>query len=189
MMVRIWVMAILMAAELASAETNARQVWPIGREEVASLLSKAGNLKLELGSFELPGEPVTNQPHPELQVESWRRNPPLAAIEFRLRCAQRRQCGDFLVRVRPGTAELERFEGVGWRRQRADHTRSTAVLLARQGRPAKMAWKGDGFKLWVPVMCLQTGGLGDRIRVRDRSGRKVFLAMVTGPAELEAVTE
>jgi len=61
--------------------------------------------------------------------------------------------------------------------------------LVRQGRPAKMAWQADGFRLWVSVMCLQTGRLGDRVRVRDRNGRKQFLADVVGPAELKAVAE
>ena len=180
---------LVLGGSACDAEAAGRPNWLVEREDVASVLAKVTNSELEVTRMEVLGEPVALVPHPELQIDSWRRNPPLAALEFRLRCVRQSQCGAFLVRVSSTSAEPNKFAVSGNARRPGAHARSTAGALVRQGRPAKMAVRGDGFRLWVPVMCLQSGGLGDRIRVRDRCGRRLFVAKVVGPAEVEAPSE
>ena len=171
-----------------AAGAKPRCIWRVERDDVTRVIARAVNSKLAAENVEMLGEPQTLVPHPELQIESWRQNRPLAGIEFRMRCVKRSQCVSFLARVKLGPAELREFASRKELRP-GSHSRSIAVALVRQGRPAKMAWQGNGFRLSIPVMCMQSGGIGDRIRVRDRRGRSFFVARVIGPAELEAVVE
>ena len=181
--------ALILTGIDGAAGATPRSIWHVERDDVTRVIARAVNSKLTAGDVEVLGEPAAFVPHPELQIESWRPNPPLAALEFRLRCMSRNQCGAFLVRVSSTSVELNKFAVSGNALRPGAHARSTAGALVRQGRPAKMAVPGDGFKLWVPVMCMQSGGLDDHIRVRDRHGRRLFLAKVTGRAEVEAVSE
>lgn len=171
-----------------AAGATPRWIWRVERDDVTRVIARAVNSKLAAENVEMLGEPQALVPHPELQIESWRQNRPMAGIEFRMRCVKRSQCGVFLARVSLSPAQRREFAS-GKASPPIGGTRSAVTALARQGRPARMAWQGNGFRLSIPVMCMQSGGMGDRIRVRDRRGRSFFVARVIGPAELEAVVE
>jgi hypothetical protein len=181
--------AVLIVTGIAcAAGASPRWIWQVERDDVSSVIARAVNSKIETRDVEMPGEPQALVPHPELQIEGWRQARPPAKIEFRLRCSKRSQCGAFLARVNLSPAQRREFASAKPSPPNG-RARSAVLALARQGRPARMAWQGNGIRLSIPVMCLQTGGLGDRIRVRDRNGRSFFVARVIGPAELEAVFE
>ena len=164
---------------------------PIEREAVWKAIVQVANIKVEASpiQFQILGDPVSRDAHAELRVEGSRWNAPLAAVEFRLRCVPHTECMPFLVRIKPSLPEFQRNAGAMLSDAPPKRPIQTSkATLVRQGRTAKMSLQGDGFRLWIPVMCLQTGEWGDRIRVRDRNGRKQFLAEVVGPSLLKALT-
>jgi len=106
---------------------------------------------------------------------------------LRLDCSSRRDCLPFYAVLGPGDANVANPQ---------DGKRSWAGLrgtLRPPGRPgpqtAPVARSGDrvslveelsGMRLQVRAVCLQSGGLGDRIRVQNLATHRVLLATIAG---------
>jgi flagella basal body P-ring formation protein FlgA len=71
--------------------------------------------------------------------------------------------------------------------QRARVRKASAPILAEAGKPAMLRFDGRGLRIWMRVLCLERGALGQEIRVRDPENHRVFHAEVTGVAELRAI--
>ena len=50
-----------------------------------------------------------------------------------------------------------------------------------------MVFEGDLIRMTLPVMCLQSGGQGQRVRVINRETKKTYLARVTGVGVVTSV--
>lgn len=57
---------------------------------------------------------------------------------------------------------------------------SPAVPLARSGDRVNLVEELSGMRLKVKAVCLQSGGLGDRIRVQNLATHRVLLATIAG---------
>jgi len=58
-------------------------------------------------------------------------------------------------------------------------------MLVARGQLAKLALHSDGVRIFVDVLSLERGSLGQQVRVRLLDSDKVFSARVDGPAHLE----
>ena len=105
---------------------------------------------------------------------------------LRLDCSSRRDCLPFHAVLSTAAAGLasqadEWTSAVqalapGSRRQPGP----SAVLLAHSGERVSLVEELAGMRLQVKVVCLQSGGLGDRIRVQNPTTHRVLLATVAG---------
>lgn len=57
-------------------------------------------------------------------------------------------------------------------------------LMVHNGKDATLVFEGRNMRMNMPVLCLQNGVRGQRIRVISKDRKKVFLARVTGPGTL-----
>jgi len=105
---------------------------------------------------------------------------------LRLDCASRRDCLPFHALLRrpeggrllrpggdPATAELP---GIIQRDRQMN-----PATLARRGAQVELVEELPGVRLRATVVCLESGGLGERIRVQNRTTHRVLLATVAGP--------
>ena len=105
---------------------------------------------------------------------------------LRLDCASRRDCLPFHAVLRmPGAGSLPRhqLEPVTAKLPsiiQRDRQLNPAAL-ARRGAQAELVEELPGVRLRAKVVCLESGGLGDRIRVQNWSTHRVLLATVAGP--------
>ncbi len=105
---------------------------------------------------------------------------------LRLDCASRRDCLPFHAVLRmPEAGSL-----LGHEPGPAAAKLPTILQRERPLNPAALAHRGDqaelieelpGVRLRAKVVCLESGGLGDRIRVQNRTTHRVLLATVAGP--------
>jgi hypothetical protein len=137
------------------------------------------------------------------------------ALAVRMRCVEPALCGSFLVLVRgvrPGPAETggpraSAYLGSGhrsghpsgqpsdyggqshrpWPSAEASRFPRPGRTLAEAGKPAKLLVEGDGFRISLPVICLQRGRMGQTIRAVDAAGHHVFWAQVIGAGRLQAI--
>ena len=56
--------------------------------------------------------------------------------------------------------------------------------MVHNGKDATLVFEGQNMRMIMPVLCLQNGVRGQRIRVISKDRKKVFLALVTGPGTL-----
>ena len=57
---------------------------------------------------------------------------------------------------------------------------SSDALLARSGDHVQLVEELAGLRLQVKVVCLQSGALGERIRVQNPATHRVLLATIAG---------
>jgi hypothetical protein len=103
---------------------------------------------------------------------------------LRLDCASRRDCLPFhaVLRMPPGD-RLVQPDGAPVTAKLLNITAgrpAIATALARRGDQADLVEELPGLRLRAKVLCLESGGLGDRIRVENRATHRVLLATVAG---------
>jgi len=63
------------------------------------------------------------------------------------------------------------------------------VLMVNQGKPAVLVMEGPSFRMTIPVVPLENGVLGQRVRVRNLDSRRIVAAEVVGPGRLHKTLE
>jgi len=95
---------------------------------------------------------------------------------LRLDCRSPRDCLPFDVMLHASEAK-----GLAWGPGPAAKSSSSGPVLAHSGDRVELVAELAGVRLRVPAVCLQSGGLGDRIRVRNLATHRVLEATVAGP--------
>jgi hypothetical protein len=108
---------------------------------------------------------------------------------LRLDCSSRRDCLPFYAVLGPGDADANVANPQDSKRSWPGLTGALKPPARAGPRTAPVARSGDrvslveelsGMRLQVKVVCLQSGGLGDRIRVQNLATHRVLLATIAG---------
>jgi hypothetical protein len=108
---------------------------------------------------------------PQLVVEGLRQSPGRNWLEARLRCKSANECLPFYAIVSDTSVRLTRTAAM----RKAGPSLSPVV---RRGDRAILRLEGANLLATLSVICLETGGEGDRVRVREVGGRRVYSAQV-----------
>ncbi|HXY78134.1 MAG TPA: flagella basal body P-ring formation protein FlgA [Candidatus Acidoferrales bacterium] len=174
----------------------------IGREVLRALSPRAVADEIPLPSQIDCGAAGRVPAESPLEPAKIRWNRALRSWEISARCVRERDCVPFLVRVR-GEDSLTREEGsisaspallaLPETAEPAPHIRNSAEAptlgaapLVRAGENATLTWDQAGIRLTVPVVCLEAGAMGQRVRVRVRGGGRVLPAVVESAGQLRA---
>lgn len=102
-------------------------------------------------------------------------------LQVRLRCRDRLLCGDFMVTVTDATVVAARCAhnplSAGQR----------SILLVPAGSKAMLHWQIGNVRLSLPVVCLESGSLGQIVRVLDADSHRILRGQVMGVGELMAI--
>ena len=163
------------------------------RQKVAAAIAR--DLQLDLPN-DSPGNNLQVLAHTpsvpsgsELHVTSVRAGYSPGSWLLRLDCSSRRDCLPFHVVLHSPGANLH--EGLVAGLTTSASGRNQPIRPKAKPKPLRspMARGGDhvllveersGMRLKVTVVCLESGGLGDEIRVRNLATRRVLLATVAG---------
>jgi Chaperone for flagella basal body P-ring formation len=112
----------------------------------------------------------------ELTKDVW--DPALRSRVLFVRCLHPEDCLPFLVRLR--TPKRESATGTFVARHFAESANpKLPTAVVRAGQRATLIWEKDGIRSAVPVICLDRGAPGERVRVRlATSAGKVLLGVV-----------
>jgi Chaperone for flagella basal body P-ring formation len=149
----------------------------VARDVPSSLAATpdVGNLQVLDPSLSLPSDA-------DLHVTSVRAGYPPGSWLLRVECASRRDCLPFHVVLRTTRAGLRESSGTGLpateSRNGLPSQPQLKSLVARSGDHVLLVEERSGLRLKVAVVCLQSGGLGDQIRVRNLATQRVVVATV-----------
>jgi hypothetical protein len=173
--------------------------WPIKeanvRDAIAEFLRNHGSdgALPDNATLVLPESLAANEKDFQLQVTHMQWDVQRQAIEVRLRCSRRWSCGSFLARAVFAEPLAELWRNGLPRAMSVDSTRHPETapdpgypLLVARGKPATLILDNAMTRISMPVICLEPGGLKQRIRVFDKRSRQVFLAEVVGDHLLHA---
>lgn len=137
-------------------------------------------------NLQLLGSPPSLPPGASLHLVSVRKGFTPGTWLLRLDCSSRRDCLPFhaVLSAAAGGAASQANEWTSAVQALAPGSRRqpgpSAVLLAHSGERVSLVEELAGMRLQVKVVCLQSGGLGDRIRVQNPATHRVLLATVAG---------
>ena len=165
----------LAAAALPAMAATARVA--IDPAQVAGAISNAG-IKISPEQVTLLADVVSNKADPTLVVESmerWGDN----RMKVRMNCANA-ECLPFFVAVQWGqnVPTPAAFAGAA-SKQIVLHAGSTATLIL----------DNDHVHIKLPVICLESGAIGQTIRVASKDLKLTFSAQVGDPAALKGTIQ
>jgi hypothetical protein len=173
--------------------TIRRVAWPLDRQAVrnavAGFLQAHGIPASQLPpaeGLEWPGNVLALAEHPALEVTGASWDGRQRALELRLRCVERGLCGSFVVSAHASRPEMFDRQPLRSATGQFAQPRPAGAALARPGQKAILVLERDGMRLSLPVICLERGGLRDRVRVREARGQRVFQARVVGAGIVHA---
>lgn len=116
-----------------------------------------------------------------LEVRAVHWDPGQRQLQFSLRCVQAASCRDFLVYLQePENAQS--LQKLGWtnlaKKADAATDEASGPILVEAGREVHLLMQGDGIQISLKVICLESGRVGQKIRVRKSGSQHVFQAEV-----------
>jgi hypothetical protein len=170
----------LAAAAFPAMAATARVA--INPAQVAGAISNAG-IKISPEQVTLLTDVVANQTDPTLVVESmerWGDN----RMKVRMNCANS-ECLPFFVAVQWGqnepTPAAFASRGVG--------TGASKPIVLHAGSTATLILDSDHVHIKLPVICLESGTVGQTIRVASKDRRQTFTAQIGDPAALKGTIQ
>jgi hypothetical protein len=130
--------------------------------------------------------------HPPLEILSGNWNHLSERLELQMRCSDRKACGSFLVALKSTRPIWPTWETI-WRSNAPEPYQGTTQMRARRepalaqvGRQAKLILEAPAMQLSLPVICLESGRVGEVIRAREVGGTRIFRAVVESNGRLRA---
>jgi hypothetical protein len=168
--------------------------WPISetrvRDAISDFQGRNRNLALpENESLTLPEFLAASDPDYQLQVTRIRTDTFKSEIQAQVKCVVPRSCGVFLVRV--ASAQSQELHSnlprnIPSPKISGKSSEDPGPKLVTQGKPATLILEDSTTRISIPVICLASGGLNERIRVMDKHSRRIYAAEVTGDQLLRA---
>ena len=177
--------------------TIRRDGWPISPESIRSAIARY--FQAQGWKAAAPGPEgvrwdagfTSLKPSAALEVTavSWNRSG--NDLEFRLRCVERNACSSLLVRVvaPPGFSGDSRLDSVVHNPATAPGLPLNRPVLVKAGEAAILSTQSGGISISLQVIALQRGALGQTVRARDPSSKRIFEARVVGVETLAPIVE
>ena len=101
---------------------------------------------------------------------------------LRLDCVSRRDCLPFhaMLRLPPAQPPLLAGAAVAPRMLEVSTGGNRPAALVHSGEQVTLVEESSGLRLRAKAVCLGSGGLGDQVRVQNRSTHRIVLATVAG---------
>ncbi|HUH61774.1 MAG TPA: hypothetical protein VLZ50_02205 [Terracidiphilus sp.] len=173
--------ALCAAAALPAVAASGR--YAITSGQVAAVVSNDG-FPVSAGQVTLPAQIVASVPDPVLKVKSIDRTGEGRAVA-RVECAIAQQCLPFIAtlafdtRLTTGPVPLSSLGRIPALPQQP------SPALVRAGTPATLLLEGTHVHITLPVVCLESGAMGQTIRARSPDHRQVYTVQVVREGVLE----
>jgi hypothetical protein len=171
---------MLLFVPMAAAASQPSQRFAISTRQIADAMRSAG-LVLNGAQMEFLSEVSTASDHPLLQVVSTAKRAAGSEI-VKLRCHDNHECLPFYVLVHDSKAitRLQLASG-----QRPLIEADSLPRVVRGGDSAILTLENADSRISLPVICLQNGVRGQRIRVASKDHRRFFEGEVVGTGVLK----
>jgi hypothetical protein len=181
-----WWLLVLAAIPASAAPPEAR--FAISLQRVTAALRSAGVPATSAQvKFLSPVSSITeNSDLDVVNVSTWTGN----RTKVELRCHDHRACLPFYVLLsQTGTAEVRGAHSIIAAANSGSSSLipvSAAQMVIRNGDPATLVFEGTALRITLPVICLEGGGRGQKIRVVSTDHKRFFKAEVVQAGLLRA---
>jgi len=172
-----------------------RAAWPIREVNIRDALEKFSTRQglttaiMRSAGLRWPKEFFSARENAALEVANWRCDLRDKLPQAQLRCRERSLCGSFVVQVVVPPAGAAQFcNSLGEEQGHQEPGASSEKLqdLVHKGDGATLTLQDVGMQMSLPVICLQSGTLGQEIKVFDAQRRRMIHARVVAADQVEA---
>jgi hypothetical protein len=181
--------ALLMLLPLVTAATTQPAArFSIPPQRVAEALTSAGvpATAAQVRFLSQVSATVENSDLQVMNVTKWTGN----TVKVELRCHDHRACLPFYVLLSSGTADTRGrvvASGAGTSQKPGAVVPIPATqVLMRDGDPATLVFEDKALRITMPVICLQSGNRGEKIRVVSTDHKRFFKAEIVQAGLLKA---
>jgi len=172
------ILSWMTVAVVASPALAAPAHYPISTEQIAAAMERTG-MQVAPDQVTLLAEISASTTDPRLTVravESWGNH----RVKARIECESSDQCLPFYVSLNmaPDAAAQAAAAVAQTYLPKASAASSAKHFVVRSGNPATLLLDGERVHIRLSVICLESGALGQTIRVTDRDRKTVFRAQV-----------
>ena len=179
----LFTLALLCAALPAMA---ASERYSIRAESIAAAMNGVG-MQVEPKQVTLLSDVVATSSAPRLRVESMEKSTGHGVL-VRLECATSEECLPFYARIRPSAEDEAKSSTPALPAQFQDpqsrEARSRTVEM-RVGSTATLLLDGQRVHISLPVICMENGAVGQKIRVTSPDRQRTYMAEVIDGARLK----
>lgn len=160
--------------------------YPITSMQVSQAIGNAGT-PVSPGAVSLLSDVVASTPTPHLRVQSVER----AAgdqLMVRISCETPEQCLPFMVSLRSTSETAARLAGLLSPASASARTATGVTrdqMAIRNGAQAVLLLDGKHVHIQIPVVTLENGAVGQRIRVTEKDRRQTYMAVVVNSGLLQ----
>ncbi len=173
--------ALCAAAVLPAVAESGR--YAITSGQVAAAVSGDG-MPISPDQVTLPAEIVATVPDPVLKVKSIDLAGERRALA-RVECAIPQQCLPFIATLDFDTRLTTDPVPQSSHGRFPAQTQQTSPTVVRAGAPATLLLEGTHVHITLPVVCLESGAMGQTIRARSPDHRQVYTVQVVREGVLE----
>jgi hypothetical protein len=172
-------MAATLAVVLCTVAAGSAAPATITKQQVIAALNAHG-FSISPEQVNFLADPLATRPDAVLEmlsIEHWG----AGRLSVRMGCRQREECVPFYVAVDPTNPDLQSPA------QSLPVVRQTSRTppVVRAGERAMLQIDRDKLHITMPVICLESGAVGGRIRVATSDHKQVYRAEVVGPKLLK----
>jgi hypothetical protein len=179
------VLILAAAAAIPAAAETAREA--ISPAQVAGAISNAG-VKISAQQVTLLADVVSTAPDPKLVMESMERWGD-HRMKVRMNCANA-ECLPFYVSIQWGPTEpIPAAFANGAAATGSPARAMPSAVVLRAGSTAILMLEGDHIHIQLPVVCLESGTVGQTIRVESKDHKQTFMAQVGDATLLKGATQ
>lgn len=178
---------LILAAGMAMAMAGSAWAasYPITTTQIAAAISSTGTA-VEPAQVDMLTRVVAATSSPRLTIDSAETMG--GRLIVRLSCEQSSECLPFLVAVRATPEAAARLAGLsandgGLNRSSAPMASHEVVI--RTGTPAVLLLDGKHVHIQIPVVTMENGSIGQRIRVTEKGSRQTYTAVVVNGGLLQ----
>ena len=177
-------LVVCVGASLCTATAKGRV--PIGAGQIADAITAAG-VRVTPSQIELLSSVFAAKANPKLKVVGLT---PLdgGLVQARMQCENASICLPFYVLVHWQENSEAKTAMSSWQNSivTSPHRLSKVEILVHTGKSAIMVFEGNNMRMSLPVVCLQDGGRGQRVRVMNKDTKKIYVARVSGEGQVLA---
>jgi hypothetical protein len=176
---------ILAAGAIPALAANATAREPISAAQVAGAISNAG-VNISAQQVTLLADVAATTAEPTLVMESMERWGD-HRMKVRMNCANA-ECVPFYVAIQWGTEPIPAAFANRAATGAGSAKAAPGAVVLRAGSTAILMLEGDHVHIQLPVVCLESGAVGQTIRVASKDHKQTFVAQVGDATLLKGAT-
>jgi len=174
---------LILSASVALPASAASGRYAIRSESVVQAMTVMG-IQVSASQLTMLTDAVATTADPQLRVQSVQRWQG-SRVLVRLECAIEGQCLPFYVGVQFGDAGAAQVAAMTLPVAAPRGTRAVSTMAVRAGSPATLFLDGDHVHIRIAVTCMESGSVGQTIRVSGPDHQRIYRARIVGAGMLK----